>query len=90
MTDKLQRGISAQTLLENEIFRETMNTLDGFYTAAWRDAKTLEAREDCYRYVKLIERLIADIQSVATTGKIEQARQNELEGKRKSWLTAIK
>ena len=88
--DKLQRGISAQALLENEIFRETMNTLDGYYTAAWRAAKTPDAREDCHRYVKLIESLIADIQSVATTGKLEQARQNEIEGKRKSWLTAIK
>ena len=61
-----------------------MNTLDGVYTKAWREAKTVEAREDCYRYVKIIENIITDLQSVINTGKIEQARQNELEGKRKS------
>ena len=82
--DKIQRGISAQALLENELFREVLNNLDGIYTKAWREAPTPELREDCWRYVKVIERIITDIQSVSTTGKIEQARQNELEGKRKS------
>lgn len=85
--DKIQRGLQADGLLENPLFREVMNTLDDVYTASWREARTVEAREDCYRYVKLTEKLIADIQSVATTGKIEQARVHELERGKKglSW-----
>lgn len=87
--DKIQRGLQADALLENPLFREVMNTLDDSYTAAWREAKTIEAREDCYRYVKLTEKLIADIQSVSNTGKIEQARRQELERGKKgfTWPT---
>ena len=83
--DKIQRGLQADTLLENTLFREVMNTLDEVYTATWRVAQTPEAREDCYRYVKLVEKLIVDIQSVANTGKIEQARVQELERGKKGF-----
>lgn len=79
MTDKTQRGYQAEALLQNELFRETLNILDEYYTAAWRAARTVEAREDCFRYVQLVEKLIADITSVANTGKLEQARLKELE-----------
>lgn len=87
MTDKLARGQAAEALLSNELFRETLNQLDDAYTAAWRQAKTVEAREDCYRYVKLVEKLITDIQSVSTSGQLEQARLKELERGKKGILT---
>lgn len=91
MTDKINRGVQAHALLENELFKEVLNTLDGVYTKAWREAKTPEAREDCHRYVKLCEKIIIDIQSVANTGVIEQARQQELQRGKKGfpWPIAI-
>lgn len=83
--DKINRGLQAKALLENELFREVLNTLDEVYTAAWREAKTPEAREDLHRYVKVCERIVTDIQSIANTGVIEQARQDELERGKKGF-----
>lgn len=83
--DKINRGYQAKALLENELFREVLNTLDEVYTAAWREAKTPEAREDLFRYVKVCERIVTDIQSIANTGVIEQARQDELERGKKGF-----
>ena len=79
--DKIARGIAADHLLKNELLREILNTMDEAYTAAWRAAKTVEAREDCHRYATLLTNFVADIQSVANTGAIEAERQRQLEGK---------
>jgi len=81
--DKIQRGISAQALLENELLKECFATLGDTYTQSWFDGKTVEAREDCHRYVTLLAKLKQDIQSIATSGKLEQARLKELEGRNK-------
>ncbi len=80
MKDELivERGRAAGHLLENEIFREVMNGLDAQYHAAWRDAKTIEAREDCHRYVCLVEKFIADITAISTNGKFAANRIREL------------
>lgn len=79
--DKVQRGINAEHLLKNELLLEILNDLDGAYHAKWRTAKTVEAREDLFRYVMVLERLTADIRTIATTGKLEEKRLEELEGK---------
>lgn len=84
--DKTQRGYQAQLLLDNELFRETLANADAEFHRAWRNAKTVEAREDCFRYVKVIERITADLQQVAITGKIEQKRMNELSADRGTLL----
>lgn len=76
---QIQQGIQADHLLQNETFRAALNRLDEYYTAAWRAAETVEAREDCFRFVRLVERLVQDIQSVSTTGKLAQQRIRELE-----------
>lgn len=80
--DKVERGHQADALLQNALLKQALNELDEFYCAAWRAAKTVEAREDAHRYVTLLTKLVADIQSISTTGKMETARQKELEGKR--------
>jgi hypothetical protein len=85
--DEIQRGLQAQALLENQYLRDALNALDQQYHAAWRNAKTVEAREDCHRYVCLIEKLVADLQSTATTGKLKEARLKELEGAKRSIFT---
>ena len=81
MTDKATRGIAAQHLLENELFKEVMSELDGIYHAKWRSAQTIEAREDLHRYVTVRDQIIKDIQTIATTGKLEEQRLQLLEGK---------
>lgn len=79
--DKLERGANAQHLLDNELLKEILNELDGTYHARWRNAATVEAREDLYRYVKVLEQLTKDIRTIAMTGKLEQKRLDELAGK---------
>jgi len=81
LTDKVQRGLAAKNLLENQLFREVMTALDGLYHAKWRAAQTVEAREDLHRYVTVRDQIIQDIQTIATTGKLEEKRLEELEGK---------
>jgi len=72
--------MAAQHLLDNELFKEVMSQLDGLYHAKWRAAQTVEARENLHRYVTVRDQIIIDIQSIATTGKLEEKRLQELEG----------
>lgn len=81
--EKVRRGQGAEALLENSVFRDAMAGLDLAYIAAWRAATTPEAREDCHRYITLVERLQSDIRSIAHTGQLERARLKELEGRKK-------
>ena len=79
---EVARGRAAELLMENDTFREVMNGLDAQYHAAWRLAKTVEAREDCHRYVCLVERFLADIKAIADNGQFAAQRLKELSGKR--------
>ena len=83
MLNPVERGERARALLENGLLREALDGLDAHYTQAWRQARTVEAREDCHRYVLLTEKLIADLTSIATTGALERERLAELEGARR-------
>lgn len=85
--DKAERGHQAELLLQNSLLKETLSNLDAEYHRAWRDAKTVEAREDLFRYVKVLERLSSDLLIVAQTGQLERARIKELETGKKglSW-----
>lgn len=81
--DDIQRGVSAKQLLENELLRETLNRMDEEYTAAWRAATTLEAREDCWRLTKCLEKFVQHLTSISTTGQIKERDREELEGRAK-------
>lgn len=80
--DKIERGRAARALLENGLLREALAGLDAAYVAAWRTAATAEAREDCHRFIRLAEKFAADLSSIAHTGRLEEARLKELQGKR--------
>jgi hypothetical protein len=86
LSNKIEWGLAAQSLLENPTFQAVLDRANSEYLTRWREAKTVEAREDCHRYIKVIERISADLKSIATTGELHKKRQIELEGK-KSWLT---
>ena len=72
--EKLERGFQAKTLLNSEFWKECFDKLEARYIEAWRASSTVEARENAHKYVRLIEWLKADLQSIATTGDIEAAR----------------
>lgn len=77
--NKIERGYQADQLMQNSLLNETLQKLESAYIKAWRESKSLEAREDAHRYVTLIDRLRADIRGVATTGDLERNRVAELE-----------
>lgn len=83
----IDRGERAKALLANGLLREVLDGLEAQYVQAWRQARSVEAREDCHRHVCLIEKFVADLTSIATTGALEQQRLTELEGARKGVLS---
>jgi hypothetical protein len=77
--EKLERGFKAATLLNNEFFQECFTTLEARYIEAWRASSTVDAREDAHKYLRLIEWLKYDLQSIATSGDIEAKRAEALQ-----------
>lgn len=90
MTDSIERGAQADALLRSDIFKTALDNLDAEYHRLWRQAKTVESREDLHRYVTLIGKLVSDLRNMVVTGELERKRQEELSGEKKGihkWLT---
>lgn len=84
--NKSERGHQANQLLANSLLQESLAALTDQYVQSWRQAKTVEAREDCHRYVMVIDKFQDHLRSIATTGEIERADIAALEGrKRFAW-----
>lgn len=83
--DRMNRATRAQEVLGNKAFMATIESLEVSYIQAWKNAKTVEAREDAFRYVQLCKKFERDLQSVVLDGQLVGKRVKELEG-RKSWL----
>lgn len=80
--EKINRGEEAKRLLENEILQDALLSLDGAYISAWRNAKTLEAREDLYRYVIITKQFRSDLEAVLKDGQFAVDRLKKLEGQK--------
>jgi hypothetical protein len=80
--EKQALGLKAKELLENTLLQKTLSSLEDFYTSAWKTAKTVEAREDAYRYVQLCKKFISDIEAVTKDGQFSEHRIKELEGQK--------
>lgn len=76
---KEHRGEQAAHLLDNQLFREIIAELELTYLDRWKNAKTIEAREDLHRYITVLRQIPNDLRSIATTGQLERARIKELE-----------
>ena len=81
----MNRATRAKEVLGNEAFMGTLESLEIAYVQAWKNAKTVEAREDAFRYVQLCKKFERDLQSVVLDGQLVGKRVKELGG-RKSWL----
>lgn len=80
------RASEASRLIENVAFVEAVANLDKTYIQAWRNAKTVEAREDAHRYMMLLNRFSADLKAMVFDGAVTDKRVIELEGRKRSWL----
>jgi len=84
--ERIHRASLAAQILGNEAFVEATNRLANHYINAWKAAQTVEAREDCHRYMKVCSQFARDLEAMVTDGQIVQSRLRELEGKsRKRW-----
>lgn len=62
-------------MVEEGEFKSACDKLEADYVAEWRDAKTIEAREDYHKLITLMDRLKLELVSVITTGLIEEQKQ---------------
>ena len=84
MADKIARSIEAQRILDSEVTQDALDKLEKVYIAAWRNGKTVEAREDAHRYLTVLGKFAQHFRSLTTTGELEAQEQKRLEG-RKGW-----
>jgi hypothetical protein len=70
LSDKQERAIQAAHLLEDGLFAESMAKLEASLIQQWRDAKTVQEREECHARILAIDSFKADMRDVIVTGEI--------------------
>lgn len=80
---RIHRAAEAQRFRDSEIVKDLLNGLDAHYVAAWRNSKTLDAREDAYRYMMILNKFTQDLAVMAGEGEFTKRRISELEGQPK-------
>ena len=84
--ERLHRASLAQSVLTNDAFIEAINKLGETYIEAWKNAATMEAREEAHRYYKNCQHFASDLKAMIFDGELTAKRINEIEGvKRRSW-----
>ena len=83
--DKVERGQRAEILLKDPLLRETLTSLEAEYVNTWKQARTLDAREDAHRLIHLIERFRDHLASLAFTGTLTSRQTSDLEGRERFW-----
>lgn len=83
--DKVERGQRAEILLKDPLLRQTLEGLEEEYIKAWKQARTLDAREDAHRLIHLIERFRDHLASLAFTGTLTSRQNADLEGRERFW-----
>ncbi len=70
MSDKQELAIQAAHLLDGSLFAESMAKLEASIIQQWRDAKTVQEREECHARINALDSFKADMRDVITTGEI--------------------
>lgn len=87
MTDdeRMHRADEARAVLENKAFKEAVAVLESHYIEAWRQAKTVDVREDAHRYVSICSKIVSDIRAMLLDGELTRKRVKELAGRKSLW-----
>ncbi len=83
--DKVERGQRAEILLKDPLLQATLEGLEEEYVKAWKQARTLDAREDAHRLVRLVGRFRDHLASLAFTGTLTSRQSADLEGRERFW-----
>ena len=89
LREALNRAAIAQDLLENPLIKEAYEQIESDITRSWRQASTLEEREEYWRALQANERHRAYFRSMVQNGQIEQKELEKLinmQEKRKRFL----
>jgi hypothetical protein len=79
LESEIERAHRAGLLLDNEIFKESLDLIQKNIIAEWQNSKShdKEGREDCYRQLKSLNEIKRHIESVLNTGKMAQKQKEE-------------
>jgi hypothetical protein len=72
------RGFKAQSLLDNELLKETFAYLKDAYKDAWSQCKTTELREANWYLLKGLERVQQHLETTLSDGKMADRQISEL------------
>jgi len=86
MTDEIalnkasERGARAQRLLDDDLLKEALETLDRDYTRAWREsaARDTDARERLWQAVQVVAKVRDHLTRVVNGGKLAQRELDDL------------
>lgn len=81
--ERVARADRVKQIIESDWFIDTIRNMDRHYVSIWRNAKTVEAREDAHRYAMLLDKFVKDLKSVVMDGAFAVERIKELEGQKR-------
>ena len=87
MIDKIGDKRAAERLMEE--LAPHLTKIEAACIENWRAAKTYEMREECHKYMLVLDRLRDDLRSIVCTGEIEERKLEEVEQQekgRKPWV----
>jgi hypothetical protein len=78
--ESIARGARAEALLQNDLLRETLATLERDYIDAWKmtPARDTDGRERLWQAVNIVGKVRDHIVKVVNDGKLAQRHLNEL------------
>jgi hypothetical protein len=85
LTRATERAARAQRLLEDELLKEALDTLDRDYTKAWREtaARDTDARERLWQACQVVAKVRDHLANVVNGGKLAQRELNDLAERQK-------
>lgn len=79
--ERKARAQKAARFLEDPLVVEALAALDDQYVKIWRDAKTLEAREDAHRFITLLAKFEGHLSAMMSDGVFADSEVRALEGR---------
>jgi hypothetical protein len=78
MTNEIdaQRGQQAQAVLDNPIYQDAYAKLEESLVGKWKESRSLDEREECHRFLVILQKVHAALDSTMRSGQLAQAEIN--------------
>ena len=72
LDDDIVRGDKAAEVLRNDVFRDSFETLEGYYIEQWKqsDVSDVEGRERLYIAIGVLRHIFTQLESLMMSGKM--------------------